>query len=313
MKKNLSFMFLLVLISLFQNFSSQSGTFATGQIIFDETDIFQPFVQTGWVQGIWKFQNKKIFLISEDVDGREMHTFIRFHLVDETGKRLWSKDILGAGTHAQSIYVKYKGGNEYDVFTENATRDGISHFTLNIEKNYSKTDMIFNGDFKPKIKQGQIYKPIRFHVFAVNPRSNLLVTGQLSSKGFLLQRFDSTQFFNSQILNDERISIAIPKFEPFLFTNINSLQGVGLSKSKAFILTGKKEAGIASKVLYVANFKTKSLEQPILIKEDDYNEDLKSEPEGLYVQANQIIFGIQSGGRKNRKFKLYSLDYNIEN
>lgn len=318
--KNKAFIVLLIVgfstLFLFQNFTTVNlGQLYGVLVVADERIAVQGLqLNKKWMQGIWKFsEDPSLYLVSQDPDGRDGHDHVSFHLVriiNGSAEVLVSFENLPAGTHAQSIYAEALDKYNYNIYTENADRRGISLFKLKFDKNLFNTKMRYVGDIYPKDSRGG---SLFFHVFAVNHKTGLLVTGSLGSGKLTLQRYDKNSFLKPiKIGSEVGESRAVPKYSSLVLKDVQSLQGIGLSESKAYVLRGSFASGSEDKNIYVADFKNGNDTNFILF--DVWDKKYKAEPEGLFVQGKELIFGLQgnvlnknSSNGREMQFHLYKI------
>lgn len=309
----LSAMFLILI--LFQNFAAVDVAKLPQKILKPRSSLFVEGMDLKRAaQGIWKFDSEysSLYLISQDPDGGAEHNNVVFYLVKEykTHAEVLLTFTLPAGTHAQSLYAEKIDAFNYNIYTENVDRRGLSWFKLRFGRNLLNTQMSYEGDIYPRNASGN---PILINVFGVNKQAGLVVVGSLSSKGLKLQRYDANSFFKSLKSKGSSFleSRAVAKFAPIMLTNVVALQGVGLSNGKAYVLRGSRsKPGDADKNIYEVDFRTEKVTNLSISKV--WSKEISAEPEGLYVQGNTIIFGLQghtedpsNSKRKAAVFQLY--------
>jgi hypothetical protein len=224
-------------------------------------------------QGIWQFGNGQ-YLVTQDVDGRAEHEWVRFNLFDEGGGliRKWE---LNYGTHGQSLFVdKHKGG--YRIYTESANRKGFAVFDMNEDR----TALQFSHRVTPRDGNG---KTIEFHAFGVDEARDTIIVADSGSRK-TVQYFVFSDFVDGK-LTPASNEIHIKK--PGKNQGLGWLQGVGTENGIGYVLTGNSE--LDSKKFISRVGKDGNLTQ-VEIEPDRDRANYHYEPEGLYVQNGRLLF-----------------------
>ncbi|MFN0252802.1 MAG: hypothetical protein ACKV2T_38360 [Kofleriaceae bacterium] len=243
-------------------------------------------------QGIWKIGAR--YLVTQDSDGNNDDDEFRLYLRAADGDHIrgWEKPY---GSHGQTVFVERRADNDFNFYTSSKSTLGVVRFRLGADlKTLSGSGHVIT----PKGPEGGTAKG----VVAFDRDADIAAVCGYTSPSTPGNEARRIRFY---AMGDYLDGVLTKVARPVVFEagHLGSLQGCGVHDGKAYMLLGNDDPG-RRKWIYRVNIATGAVKRRE-ITVDKQGAD-KYEPETLYAQNGEIIFGIYKG--KNTDSRFYRMD-----
>jgi hypothetical protein len=234
-------------------------------------------------QGVWKLSETRYF-IAQDTDGGDDHKTMRFYLVKPSGDVVHKWDV-NYGSHGQSLFM-IKRATHYEVYTTSKAGLGVARFRLSLDLATLKFTGAVTEPVNAKGKTAG-YGTIAFD----QARDAVAVCGYARGTAPGLEGF-SVKFFDMSDYLDGKLTVIAPRvvFQSKIGA-IGPVQGCGIHDGKAYVLLGDGEHFQQRKFMYSVPMDGRPLRRRELTV-DKATSVGQYEPEGLYAQDGELVFGI---------------------